>query len=35
MKGGPSRPPRLPLTSDEIAVVDDAIAAANLTAATV
>jgi dihydrodipicolinate synthase/N-acetylneuraminate lyase len=35
MKGGPSRPPRLPLTSDEIAAVDQAIATASLTAATV
>ena len=35
MKGGPSRPPRRPLTSAEIAAVDEAIATANLTAATV
>src|SRR4051812_48784734 len=29
-RGGPSRPPRLPLTSDEIATVDEAIATASL-----
>ena len=35
MRGGPSRPPRLPLTDDEIATVDQAIATAHLTAAAV
>jgi 4-hydroxy-tetrahydrodipicolinate synthase len=35
MQGGPARPPRLPLTDEEIAVVDSAIATARLTTLTV
>jgi 4-hydroxy-tetrahydrodipicolinate synthase len=35
MKGGPSRPPRLPLGAADVALVDEAIATAQLSAAAV